>query len=136
MGSCASINGIDDGMAGTIGSSKPIAVAAAGTLVVGAPTVMAGKGLNTDAKLTTEFAHDIIRATVAGPSRSRSAVRMVEKDPGRSNRISEQALYKGTDFSISHKKLRDSKDFSVSHKQLHDSMEAVVVSVFFFVMWC
>ncbi len=122
MGSCASISGIDDSVVGAVGASKPIALATAGTFALGAPTVVAGKGLNTDSKVSSQVAHDFIRATVVGPSRSRSAVRMVEKDPKRFDWKSEKSIYKGKGFSVSH------------NKKIQDSFDSVKVIAIFWVL--
>eukprot|EP00291_Cryptomonas_curvata_P023998 CAMPEP_0172163320 /NCGR_PEP_ID=MMETSP1050-20130122/7207_1 /TAXON_ID=233186 /ORGANISM="Cryptomonas curvata, Strain CCAP979/52" /LENGTH=225 /DNA_ID=CAMNT_0012833499 /DNA_START=114 /DNA_END=793 /DNA_ORIENTATION=- len=69
----------------------------------------AGKGEESeDSKLTSQVAHDFMRATVAGPSHSRSVVRILEKD--RADGISQTSLCKGKEFPVSHKQLRDSMD--------------------------
>jgi len=115
MGSCASVSGFVGGVVGTVGASETIAIASACTFALGASTMAAGKGEESeDSKLTSQVAHDFMRATVAGPSHSRSVVRILEKD--RADGISQTSLCKGKEFPVSHKQLRDSMDtvFSLS----------------------
>ncbi len=116
MGSCASISGIFGSVVGTVGASETISIASAGTFALGASTIVAGKGEESEkSKLSSQVANDFIRATVARPSRSRSVVR-IEKD--RFDGISQKSLNKGKEFPVSHKQLRDSMDtvFYVSVK--------------------
>jgi hypothetical protein len=108
MGSCASLSVIDSSVVGEVGASKPIAVASAGTFALGAPTMVAGNGLDTDSKVSSQVAQDFARATVAGPTRTRSVVRMVGKDP---LWVSERSLNKGKEFPVSRKQqARESMD--------------------------
>ncbi len=118
MGSCASISGVVGGVVGTVGASETIAIATAGTFALGASTMVAGKGEESEnSKVSSQVAHDFIRATVAGPSHNRSNARILEKD--RFDVRSQKPLHKG-------------KEFPISHKQLHDSVDTVCIVVFLF----
>ena len=115
MGSCASISGIVGSVVGTFGAGETTAMGGAGTLALGATTMVAGKGEEANSKISSKAAQDLIRATVAGPSRKKSAKR-VEKDR--------------FDW-VTQKSLRNEKEFLDPNKQQNrDSIDKVSIACF------
>jgi hypothetical protein len=113
MGSCVSIGGIESSVIGGVGASETIAIAGAGTFALGASTIVAGKGQDVDSKISSQFAHDFIRATVVGATRNRSVRSMTGKDPCQLN-------------GMSRKSWQIDKKLPVSSKQqLRESVEKV-----------